>query len=150
MYKCCVIYILYRVLCSKCMIGTSYLELPMYSAIMKPGKKTCAYCEDNVSKANYARHIRRRHPWLPVPVAGRCRRPSQAHLAMYGLIPLGLPTAAAGTAGPATAGSAAPNPEAASALDLLSTADAATIATEQSAPMEVEDHEDVGEFKVPL
>ena len=124
----------------------------MYSEIMKPGKKTCkcTYCEENISKANYARHIRRMHPWLPVPVTGRGRRPSQAHLAAHGLIPLGLPTAAAGTAGPAAAGSAEPIPEAASALDLLAAAAAATTTTEQSAPMELEDREDVGEFKVPL
>lgn len=120
----------------------------MYPAIKKPGKKTCAYCEHNVSKANYARHIRRRHPDLPVPVGRRGKRPSQAHLAAYGLTPLGLPTAAAGTAGPATAGSAAPIPEAPG--DLLPAVDAATITTEQSAPMEMADHEDVGELKVPL
>ena len=119
----------------------------MHSAIMKPGKKTCTYCEENVSQRNYARHIRRRHPWLPVPVPRRGPRPSQAHLAAYGLIPLELPTAAAGTAGPAAAGS--PIPEAASALDLLAAA-AVTTTEQQSAPIEMEGHEDVGEFKVSL
>ena len=42
-----------------------------------------------------------------------------------------------------------PIPEAASTLDLLAAA-AATTTTEHSAPMEMEDREDVGEFKVPL
>ena len=41
-----------------------------------------------------------------------------------------------------------PIPEAASTLDLLAAAAATT--TEHSAPMEMEDREDVGEFKVPL
>ena len=39
-----------------------------------------------------------------------------------------------------------PIPAAASALDLL--AAATTTTTEQSAPMEMKEHEDVGEFKV--
>ena len=103
----------------------------------------CAHCKRSVSNANYARHIRAMHPWLPV--ARRGGQPSQAQ---HCLMPLGLPTIAAGTAGPAAAGTAAPISETDNALNLLAAA-AAPATTEQSTQMKMGGYDDGGEFIVP-